>query len=675
MAESNSQTFLNMTAVDPFAANSSDSQIQEAITYINTLVESSPVGFICYKATGAAISANAEAARIVGTSIENLERQNFRDLASWKISGLFEMAELALSIGAKQRRDIHLKSTFGHETDLEAIMVPFFFKGETHLLLNTLDITDRKKAEAELRERKLVFEQFLEHSPIYVFFKDSQIRTLHLSKNYEAMLGRPINDLLGKNMHELFPSELTRTMVQDDLNVLKSGKQLEVEEEFNGHTYSTIKFPISEDGVPKYLAGYTTDITERKRAEQSIREAKEAAERANQTKDLFLATLSHELRTPLTAILSWAQLLRSNRLDPSKVAVGLQTIEEAAQAQNQIISDLLDISRISVGKIALDIQDTELTEVIAKAIETVRTAADKKSIQLTQSLGPMPVFVSADAGRLKQIVWNLLSNSIKFTPNRGTVDVTLSICEDSPPAKAKIRVRDSGKGISRQFLPHLFEQFSQADSSSTRVHGGMGLGLALVKSLVNLHEGTIEAESEGEGKGSTFTILLPLSTLSNFLVESSSPKEQATELPISESQTHENSLRGLRLLLVDDETSTLNSIRETLLAFGAQVTCAKSCTEALAEFENYTFDLVVSDIAMPVADGYSLIKNIRKRSNEKGGSTPAVALTAYADAQTRGYALSAGFQAHIAKPVDADVLVRTILNVIDKNKVAKPATR
>jgi len=309
----------------------------------------------------------------------------------------------------------------------------------------------------------------------------------------------------------------------------------------------------------------------------------------------------------------------------------------------------------------MDIQEVELTEIVSGAVKMVHISAEKKDIQMIERLGSLPIFVQGDPGRLKQVVWNLLTNSIKFTPAGGKVEVLLDVVDVGPEPRARIMVRDTGKGLSPDFLPHIFEAFSQADSSSARVHGGLGLGLALAHGLVKLHGGTIEAQSAGEGKGSTFIIVLPVSSKSRF--SSTFSEAHTTGVASSGERIGQVSLSGVRILLVDDDPTTFSSIQEMLSFFGAKVNTALSVRDALASFEKSTPDVMISDIAMPNEDGYCLIQKIRNLSHDQGGITPAVALTAYADAQTRQKALAAGFQTHIAKPVDSDELVRAILKV------------
>jgi|GEM_PF-5882185 len=557
--------------------------------------------------------------------------------------------------------------------------VPVFHSGESkpyEVYTVFEDITEQKQAKEELeRARKTMIEaQKIAHLGSFEYIAATQTTVWseeeYLIYGLDPTTPSPTYDELLK--HCIHPDD--SSLLHNSFTLaLQNSSSYELEHRIvrpNGevrwvydhaHPYFDKK-----SNLLRYI-GITLDITERKQTEKLLKDARDTAEKANHTKDLFLATLSHELRTPLTAILSWAQILRRWQLAPQKVQIGLQTIEEAAHSQNQLISDLLDISRIAVGKIALDLQEIELTEVVSQAIGTVKAAAEKKTIRIYEKLGFEPIFVSGDAVRLQQIIWNLLSNSIKFTPIGGTIEVALNLKTSLAGNQVAICVHDTGKGIPPQILPHIFEQFFQADSSSTRAHGGMGLGLALVDRLVKLHDGTIRVESEGEGKGSTFTVFLPLSRTSAISVRENKPTTdyRHPKMGTQETEHPENhpSLSGIKILLVDDEESTLNSIKEILSIHRAQVRLASSAPEAIAELERQCPDVIVSDIAMPDEDGYSLIQKIRKRGHEKGGNTPAVALTAYADSQTRQSALSAGFQAHISKPVDSDELVLTILNV------------
>lgn len=409
-------------------------------------------------------------------------------------------------------------------------------------------------------------------------------------------------------------------------------------------------------GVPeaRKVAIVFKDISERKRAEaererllQREQAARAEAERANRIKDEFLAVLSHELRSPLNPILGWTRLLQNGRLDEARRVEALKTIERNAQLQTQLIEDLLDISRIMQGKLSLTVAPVSLPFVISAAIETVRLAAEAKQVGLQLHLDNTVAPISGDAARLQQVVWNLLTNAVKFTPTGGQVTVELHQLD----GLAQIRVIDTGEGINPQFLPHVFEYFRQEDGSTTRRFGGLGLGLAIVRQIVEMHGGTVQAESQGEGQGATFTVQLPtLPQTVSIAPELSHPQTDATLL-----------LAGVQILLVDDEPDTREFQAFVLEQSGARVTAVASGLEALQALERFTPDVLVSDIGMAEMDGYMLLQQIRSRPAHQGGMLPAIALTAYAAEVDRQRALQVGFQTHITKPVEPDVLVRAIV--------------
>jgi PAS domain S-box-containing protein len=404
---------------------------------------------------------------------------------------------------------------------------------------------------------------------------------------------------------------------------------------------------------------------------EAERSARAEAERANRVKDEFLAVLSHELRSPLNPILGWAKMLRMQRLQPEKVDQALATIERNAKLQAQLIEDLLDVSRMLRGKLSLNIAPVDLTNVVQGAIETVHLAATAKFIQIQTTLQPHQQTLLGDTNRLQQVLWNLLSNAIKFTPEGGRVEVRLeevkirheelgienaagsssSIPNSQYSSYAQITVADNGKGINPDFLPHVFEYFHQADSSTTRQFGGLGLGLAIARQIVELHGGTIQAESPGEGSGATFTVQLPLSQAVE--TGNTGTNERSTLSPHSP-------LTGLQILVVDDEADMRDLAEFILLQHGAQVMVASSATEAIAVLAQWIPDVLLCDISMPGMDGYALMRQIRARSPEAGGRIPAIALTAYAGEYDRRQALAAGFQQHISKPVEPEDLVRAI---------------
>lgn len=400
--------------------------------------------------------------------------------------------------------------------------------------------------------------------------------------------------------------------------------------------------------------------------------AREEAEAANRIKDEFLAVLSHELRSPLNPILGWCGLFRTGRLDAEKTAQAIETIERNAKLQTQLIEDLLDVSRILQGKLSLSMMPINLALTIEAALETVRLAAEAKAIDLQfilaaapelaedsestvspGSLPPVPpaeIRVLGDSARLQQVVWNLLSNAVKFTPEKGKVTIHLG----QVGSHAQIQVIDNGKGIPPKFLPHVFDYFRQADATTTRRFGGLGLGLAIVRHLVELHGGTVQADSAGENQGATFTVMLPL-------LKAKHPGRKVIVPPLSPLSSSRPALQNVRILLIDDETDARDVATFTLQEAGAIVTATESPLKALTLFAQSLPDVIVSDVGMPEMDGYTLIQRIRAMPAQQGGQIPAIALTAYAGEINQKQAKTAGFHHHLAKPVDPDELIRTVI--------------
>lgn len=394
-------------------------------------------------------------------------------------------------------------------------------------------------------------------------------------------------------------------------------------------------------------------ITELQRSEEArghllvrAERARAEAEAANRMKDEFLATLSHELRTPLTSLLGWSSVLREAKRDQKVLNQGLEAIDRNARVQAQLIDDLLDVSRIVSGKLNLDVRPLDISSVTRAAINVVRPAADAKNISLAFSTEPGLGAISADSARLHQIVWNLLSNAVKFTPQGGKITIRL----EQDGSHARINVKDTGRGIEPEFLPRVFDRFLQADSSTTRSFGGLGLGLAIVRHLVELHGGTVSAESDGVGRGATFSATFPL------LTDRAEPIAHSGECGAGEIR----SLDGLRVLLVDDEPEAREIISTVIGRTGAEVKTCISASDALTKLAEWRPDVILSDIAMPEEDGYSFIGKVRSLPREKGGETPAAALTAYARDEDRVEALAAGYQMHIAKPIGASQLVNMV---------------
>jgi CheY-like chemotaxis protein/two-component sensor histidine kinase len=371
-------------------------------------------------------------------------------------------------------------------------------------------------------------------------------------------------------------------------------------------------------------------------------------------KDDFVAMVSHELRTPLNAILGWTQLMMKGRDDPSVIDRGLDVVARNTRIQAQLISDLLDISRITAGKLRLEIQSVDLVSIITDAIETVQQEADSKGIEVRRELDVKVGPIAGDPARLQQVTWNLVSNAIKFTPRGGHVVVTLR----HVGSDAELAVSDSGAGIRPEFLPHVFDRFQQADHSITRRFGGLGLGLSIVKHLVELHGGAVQAASGGEGKGATFTITLPSSDVTAI---PSRPSSADAALNHSSSTV---SLDAITVLVVEDEPDTREFLKRLLETYGAKVVVAGSAAEALSVFPSARPDILVSDIGLPGVDGYDLMQQIREKSVSDGGRIPAIALTAYVRSEDRTRALTVGYQAHVAKPVEPSELVATIASLV-----------
>jgi signal transduction histidine kinase len=393
------------------------------------------------------------------------------------------------------------------------------------------------------------------------------------------------------------------------------------------------------------------------------RAAREEAERVIRMKDEFLTTLSHELRTPLQAILGWVHLMKSHSLGAEELARGVATIERNARAQAQLIGDLLDMSRIISGKLRLDVHRIQVGGVIEAAVESVRPGAEAKGIRLQMVLDPLAGPIAGDPNRLQQVVWNLLSNAIKFTPQGGRVQVVL----ERVRSQIEISVRDTGQGIAPEFLAHVFERFRQADASTTRQHMGLGLGLAIVKHLTELHGGTVRAMSQGEGQGATFTILLPVSLVQTEETEERSHPRAETE-PVAVCPV---SLDGVCVLVVEDEPDTRELIARLLIEYAAEVTTVASAREALDLLPRERPDVIISDIGMPLQDGYDLIRSIRELPTEQGGKTPALALTAFARSEDRTRAVLAGYQMHLAKPVEPSELIAMVASLAGRTSLPR----
>jgi PAS domain S-box-containing protein len=420
---------------------------------------------------------------------------------------------------------------------------------------------------------------------------------------------------------------------------------------FFGHAHVG-KFTQEHEDLASGIAGWTALAIDNARLYSAAENARQVAEAANRAKDEFLATMSHELRTPLNAVLGWIQILRSGAGTAENRDRALATIERNARAQAQIIDDLLDVSRIVTGKLALNMGPVDIVSVVEGALEAIQLAVSAKPLTLTKQLADVPAPVSGDADRLRQVITNLLTNAVKFTPAGGRIDVSVAL----QAGRVQVRVADSGQGIEPEFLRHVFDRFWQRDSSTARVHGGLGLGLAIVQHIVEMHGGTVRADSAGIGLGATFIVELPLAI---------SIGQRRPDEPRDQRPAHVDGLRDAYIVVVDDEEDSRDLIASILAPTGAEVVAASSVAEGLRAVYERAPDLVISDLGMPYADGFEMVRQLRLMG-EPYASTPAMALTAYARDEDRQRALAAGFQAHVGKPFDVDVLVQTAAALIRK---------
>jgi PAS domain S-box-containing protein len=570
------------------------------------------------------------------------------------------------------------------------------------------DISERKRAEAAAQEAHQRLTFHVENSPLAVVEWDSEFRVSRWSESAERLFGWKANEVIGKyvsDWHFVFDEDIDAVAqlthrqrvgaellgVQHNRNYTKTGSILYCE------WYNSVLH--DDSGKLVSVLSLVLDVTARKLAEEERaallareRDLRQQAEEADRLKDEFLATLSHELRTPLTSILGWATLIRNGEVDQQEnLERALEIIERNARSQARLIDDLLDVSRITTGNLQLDVRPLQVAPIVGAAIEALRPAADAKGIQVETALDSEECVVSGDPNRLRQVIWNLLMNAIKFTPRGGNVRLSLK-CVDTG---ARLTVSDTGDGISAEFLPYVFHRFRQEEGSISRKAGGLGLGLAVVRHLVELHGGSVSAESPGPGQGSIFTVDLPLAAERDAPTNSRVDPTEATKDSTQEddkkiaigrssgesrrsvlSDKSKSSevgggaasgarLPGIRVLLVEDDDDSRNLLSLVLERYGAEVISAPSTSEALGSFIREPPDIVISDIGMAEEDGYELIRRIRSLSGNSS-LVPAIALTGYATIKDRDRALSAGYQLHLAKPVEPDDLAAAILRLTAK---------
>jgi PAS domain S-box-containing protein len=504
-----------------------------------------------------------------------------------------------------------------------------------------------------------------------IFMLDPKGKIMSWNAGAERLKGYSAGDIIGKHFSIFYEKgDVADGKPQRELEVAETEGRVEDEgwrvRKDGTRFWANVVITALHDekGKLRGFAKVTRDVTERRRAEEAlrkenvqlenrVRERTKQLEEANRAKDEFIATLSHELRTPITSMTGWVQMLQDGNLTPLQQRKALEVIDRNLAAQTRLIDDLLNVSRIVAGKLKIDLQPLQPAPLVEQTIELLVPTANAKGLRLTRDLdnriGPLQI----DPSRFHQIIWNLLTNALKFTPKAGHIHVTLKRIDSS----VLIQISDSGEGIDEEFLPHVFERFQQADTSNTRRHGGLGVGLTIVKYLVELHGGTISADSEGRGKGATFTVRFPVPALRS-ISRAARKREAALE---------KGELKNARILIVEDEADTREMLGHALKQWGARPVCADSAKAALRMLQKHRFDLIISDIGMPEVDGYTFLRKLRALKSPVA-NLPAIALTAYAGEEDRILAIEAGFNAHLPKPVALAELVRIAGKLIDQRR-------
>ncbi len=635
-----------------------------------SFAESNVVGILVGDVSGAVNEANDEFLRIVGYSREDLRAGKLRwtditppESFSADQSGIAEAKRTGTCTPYE-------KEYIRKDGSRVPVLVGYTLTGKNRQtsVAFILDMSDRKRIEAALQQREIELQLVTDSLPVLISFIDADLRYRFNNRAYEEWFGCSASEIYGKSVLEMMGEAAYQKTLPYIQRVL-AGETVTYESEFFSHAGDPLFLRVTyvprmnSKGITDGFVAMISDVSDRKKNEaekeqllQREHNARKSAERANRMKDEFLAVVSHELRTPMNPILGWSQLLKRGSLSPEKTAQALESVERNARSQVQLIDDLLDISRVLRGKMNLAESPIDLSNVVTAGLETIRLAAEAKSINVITALSPCAV--NGDEGRLQQVMWNLLSNAIKFTPESGEVVVSLKAVDHC----AVITVADTGKGITAEFLPYVFEHFRQEDYSTTRQFGGLGLGLAISRQIVELHGGSIAVESKGEDQGATFTVKIPLAD------------QSLIDLPAKVAAPAPKNLNGLQILVVDDEADSQEITAFALTQAGAQVITVSSGAEALAAIAQQPLDLLISDIGMPEMDGYMLMQQVRALPSEKGGLLKAIALTAYAGEIDAKRAFLAGFQRHVSKPVEPDRLLRIICELLKgTRKTAKAA--
>ena len=651
----------------------SEDELLKSEARYRALFETSQDGIMIVNDEGYYVEVNDSLCRILKTTKERLVGAHFSEFIPKQVLKEAEKDFAELKSFQAFSGEFPMLTADGETVALDWISRGNFVPG-LHFCV-AREVTERKRAQEELQRSEEKYRSLLENANDIIYSHDLEGNYLTINRACEEVTGYTRKEILGGlNIAQVVVPEHLEHAKEMTLRKLSDPSATVYEVDIFTKDRRRLTLEVStrisyRNGKPVAVEGIGRDITERKRIERAREELLEREQRArleleeaSRIKDEFLATVSHELRTPLTAMLGWSHLLRTGKLDEKNAAHAIETIERNARSQAQLIEDLLDVSRIITGKLHLDARPVEPAGIIEGALEAVRPAAEAKGVKLSKQIDATIRSVFGDPARLQQIVWNLLSNAIKFTSEGGSVEIRL----ERVASHFQIVVHDTGEGISHDFLPYVFDRFRQADARTTRRHGGLGLGLAIVRHLVEMHGGTVQAESPGEGFGSTFAVKLPLIAVyqKTSMQEGDAPHPADGHKPVALECPER--LDGLKILAVDDERDAREMLRTAFEQCGAKVVTAASAAEALTLLEEVRPDVLISDIGMPGEDGYELIAKVRSLPVERGGKTPAVALTAYARAEDRLRALRTGYQMHVPKPVELAELVAIVSRLAER---------
>lgn len=666
--------------------NQTKSQLQATNQTLQRLIEASPLAIMMVNRRGIVELWNPASERIFGWSAAEAIGQFNPIVPAEKRSESLNIVDATLQGEKIDGLEIARCRKDGSTLDLSVWTAPLLNPDQTsdRLMAILADLSDRKRTEADLRKLQERLTSFFEADLIGITFGDQEGNIEDANDAFLAMIGYTRDELItqGLNIGQLTPSKYRAIDQAHRTEAREHGVCAPYEKEYirkDGTHVPVLVGDAISGSERKHSVGFILDLTERKQLEQALLRRTEDLAQANRMKDDFFAILSHELRTPLNSILGWSKLLQSRKFDAETTTRALESVERNARLLTRLIDDILDVSRMMRGKLQLQLRPTRLAAVIEAAVYSFRPAAEAKAIELTYQIDPMVGTVNGDFNRLQQIVSNLLSNAIKFTPEHGKVTIILqSVAESVELNLVEIIVADTGKGISSDFQPYVFNRFWQADSSSTRTEGGLGLGLALVRRLVELHGGSVEARSPGVNQGATFTVRLPtiatdeLTDSGQLIAGNNHNLAAARATQAGNSVEAEDLLSGLKILVVDDEPDTRSFLKTALERYGATVMLAESSAEAKRLLAPDTLtqnqpDILISDIGMPGEDGYSLLHELRRSQSADQRLMPAIALTAYATQDDLEEALRQGFQRHLAKPVELNYLIDTIVELVGQN--------